>query len=604
SYHSFPLSFILLAVSGLSAGLYIVPLSSYFQYHSPEEKRGSYLATSNLAIFTSILGSGFVLMALVDGLGMNPAQVFVLCGVLSILVALYIVTILPEVLIRCINWILIHAIYRLRRHGTEYVPRTGGALLVCNHISYLDAQLIMAALDRPVRYLMYKPIYEAKGIHFLAKSMGCIPVEEGGDKTKNIKSLENATNAIRNGELVCIFAEGGISRTGRLLKFKHGLELIMKGLDAPIIPVYLDQMWGSIFSFHDKKFIWKVPKAIPYPVSVNFGTALPAYSTAGQVRHAVQELSSSAFAQRQGLRKTVVQELVSTLRQSPLSLAYVDNEGKKRSRLSLLSSIQIASSKLRQYKTVSSPIALALSCDSDALILLLASLHANVKPVILPLHLSANKLGSLIETHGITHFVSTASAKQQLADVDLAKVQLEFFKAPTPSLLNLAASYCSSRFKLTEADQEDTAYYVSSAGRQSDQPRVIGLSHKNLLTNIQGISDYLDISGDETFLSIIAPTHALGCMTSCLLPSIAGAPVAFYDWGSPPATRQGLPGGLFPKILPSTPNALRNFIERNESALIEPLQRVFCGGAGVDNSLREAWKNLSSAPIYEGYGCA
>jgi acyl-[acyl-carrier-protein]-phospholipid O-acyltransferase/long-chain-fatty-acid--[acyl-carrier-protein] ligase len=134
--------------------------------------------------------------------------------------------------------------------------------------------LLIASTDRPIRFLMYKGIYDTS-------SSSPSPNDEGDSDLKRaapremIRSLHTASDALRDDEIVCIFAEGQITRTGQLLPFRRGLERIMKGVDVPIIPVNLDGVWGSIFSFERGRFLWKMPRHIPYPVTVSFGKPMP-----------------------------------------------------------------------------------------------------------------------------------------------------------------------------------------------------------------------------------------------------------------------------------------------------------------------------------------
>src|SRR5258706_5524294 len=113
-----------------------------------------------------------------------------------------------------------------------------------------------------------------------------------------VEALREASDAVKNGEAVCIFAEGQITRIGQMLPFRRGLERIMKEVDAPIVPVCLDGVWGSVFSFEKHRFYWKLPRRIPYPVTVVYGAPLPAQSTAIEVRQAVQQLQSQAWSLR------------------------------------------------------------------------------------------------------------------------------------------------------------------------------------------------------------------------------------------------------------------------------------------------------------------
>src|SRR5205807_4990947 len=182
-------------------------------------------------------------------------------------------------------------------------PETGGALLVSNHLSQVDALLLLASTRREVRFMMYKPLYEQPWIKPLARTMRVIPISSEQRPREMIQSLRDASDAIKNGELVCIFAEGQITRIGQMLPFRRGFERIMKDVDAPIIPVALDGVWGSIFSFEGGRFAWKLPRRIPYPVTVNFGEPMSHTSSPFDVRHAVQELMAEAWKERKGRMK-------------------------------------------------------------------------------------------------------------------------------------------------------------------------------------------------------------------------------------------------------------------------------------------------------------
>lgn len=285
SVNYFYLSLFFFFLSGLSSGIFVVPLTSYLQKKSPKDKLGSYLASANFCFFSCMLLSSVFLLIAIDYLKLLPSSIFLLISFSTLICTFLSLKYLPEMFFRCLNWILVHTFYKVNIKGLENLPKKEGALLICNHVSYVDAQLILAATDRSVRYLMYRPIYENKIINYFAKAMRAVPVEAGGDKQKNIESLKLASKAIDDNHLVCIFAEGQISRDGELNPFKRGLEIIMDGTetDKKIIPVAIKQLYGSIFSFEGGKFFFKKPKKVPYPVEVIFGNPLEKNTTKEEV---------------------------------------------------------------------------------------------------------------------------------------------------------------------------------------------------------------------------------------------------------------------------------------------------------------------------------
>src|SRR5438552_15548414 len=155
----------------------------------------------------------------------------------------------------------------------------------------VDACLMIASSDRPIRFLMFKDSYEHPVIRPFAKILRVIPISSQQRPREMIHSLREAAQVLRDGELVCIFPEGQMTRIGQMLPFRRGMERILKGVDAPIIPVHIDGVWGSIFSFAGGKFLWKFLRKIPYPVHVTFGAPLASTSAAQEVRRQVQELS-------------------------------------------------------------------------------------------------------------------------------------------------------------------------------------------------------------------------------------------------------------------------------------------------------------------------
>src|SRR5579871_3444493 len=216
--------------------------------------------------------------------------------------------------VRLFLWTLIHTLYRIKVLGRENVPKEGGALFVSNHMSFVDVLLLIASTDRPIRFLMFKAFYDLPWLKPFARMTGAIPISSELRPRDMIRSLRTASDALRNGEIVCIFAEGQITRTGQLLPFRRGMERIMKGVDAPIIPVNLHGVWGSIFSFERNRFLWKVPRRVPYPVTVSFGKGLPATAAPEEVRQAVQELQSAAFAEDRNPKVTLDRSFVRTAR--------------------------------------------------------------------------------------------------------------------------------------------------------------------------------------------------------------------------------------------------------------------------------------------------
>ena len=221
---------------------------------------------------------------------LDAGAIFLVGAALSLAGTIYCVKLMPDSLVRLILWLLTKTIYRIRVEGRDNIPEKGGALFVSNHVSFVDALLLMASTDRQIRFLMHRHFYELWWIKPFTKMLGLIPIASDLGPRELIHSLRAASDVIRGGEVMCIFAEGQITRTGELLEFHRGFERIMKNVDAPIVPIALAGVWGSIFSFEGGKFFWKWPKKFPYRVTVRYGLPLPPTATPDEVRAAVEKL--------------------------------------------------------------------------------------------------------------------------------------------------------------------------------------------------------------------------------------------------------------------------------------------------------------------------
>jgi acyl-[acyl-carrier-protein]-phospholipid O-acyltransferase/long-chain-fatty-acid--[acyl-carrier-protein] ligase len=284
-----------LGLLGFFGGFYNVPVNAIIQHRPDAGNKGGVIATSALLSWIGILLASGIYYLLAGVLHLKPPQMFLAGAALSLAGAIYCVRLMPDSLVRLALWFLTKTIYHIRVEGRDHIPEKRGALFVCNHVSFVDAPLLMASTDRQIRFIMDKSYYERWWIRPFGKILGLIPVASNLGPRELIQSLQAAGEMIRAGEVVCIFAEGQITRTGELNEFHRGYERIMKNADAPIVPVALVGVWGSVFSFERGKFFWKWPRHIFYPVTVRYGRPLPPTATPEEVRAAVEKLLDPNF---------------------------------------------------------------------------------------------------------------------------------------------------------------------------------------------------------------------------------------------------------------------------------------------------------------------
>jgi 1-acyl-sn-glycerol-3-phosphate acyltransferase len=237
-----------LALLSLFAGLYSVPMYALIQLRSQPTHRARIIAANNILNALFMIASSVIAGVLLK-LGMTIPQIFLLVGVANAVVALYIFMLVPEYLLRFIAWVASHLVYRLQVRGDENIPIQGAAVLVCNHVSVVDAVLLMAASPRPIYFVMDHRIFKVPVLGWLFRLARAIPVaSRKEDPAAYDAAFEAAAQVLREGDLLAIFSEGGITRDGTLQEFKGGIMKILERQPVPVIPMALTNLWGSFFS--------------------------------------------------------------------------------------------------------------------------------------------------------------------------------------------------------------------------------------------------------------------------------------------------------------------------------------------------------------------
>ncbi|MBQ0753913.1 MAG: MFS transporter [Gammaproteobacteria bacterium] len=246
---------------GVFGGFYIVPLFSFVQHRSDPRELSRIIAANNILNALLMVLSAACGIVLVGVLELTIPQFFLVLALANILVAVYIYTVVPEFLIRLLIWMLTHTIYRVKNDGLDYIPDEGPCVLVCNHVSYVDALIMAGAIRRPVRFVMFKPIYDMPVLNYIFRTGKTIPIDS---KSRNPDIYERAFVRIQEeldaGEVVCIFPEGKLTTDGEVAEFKNGLEKIIARNPVPVVPMALRGLWGSVFSHRGGPALSKMPR--------------------------------------------------------------------------------------------------------------------------------------------------------------------------------------------------------------------------------------------------------------------------------------------------------------------------------------------------------
>jgi 1-acyl-sn-glycerol-3-phosphate acyltransferase len=237
-----------LALLSLFAGLYSVPMYALIQLRAQPTHRARIIAANNILNALFMIASAVIAGALLKA-GFTIPQIFLFTGLANALVAFYIFMLVPEYLLRFVAWVASRFIYRYKVTGDENIPLQGAAVLACNHVSFVDAVLLMAASPRPIRFLMDHRIFRVPVLGWLFRLAKAIPIApRAEDPAAYEAAFEAAAAVLREGDLLGIFPEGGITRDGQLQPFKGGIMKILASQPAPVIPMALTNLWGSYFS--------------------------------------------------------------------------------------------------------------------------------------------------------------------------------------------------------------------------------------------------------------------------------------------------------------------------------------------------------------------
>jgi 1-acyl-sn-glycerol-3-phosphate acyltransferase len=282
-----------LTMIGAFAGFYVVPLFAFVQSRAPRERLSRIIAGNNivnalLICTASVFGIGLTM------LGLSVPTIFLITGLINIAVAVYIFTLVPEFMMRFITWVLVHTLYRVRMDGLKNVPDEGAALVVCNHVSFMDPLILMASVRRPMRFVMYYKIFNIPVLNFVFRTAKAIPIAgRNEDEAQLARAFELIDEALAAGEVVCIFPEGGLTNDGGIATFRPGVDQILARRPVPVVPLALRGMWGSIFSRRDsalhrsrlpRRFWSKIELVGGSPLSANEANAAVLESRVGELR--------------------------------------------------------------------------------------------------------------------------------------------------------------------------------------------------------------------------------------------------------------------------------------------------------------------------------
>lgn len=601
---------------GTAGGMFIVPLNALIQFHADDKQLGRTLAANNW-LQNVAMCSFLVLTASFAYLSLSSKALLQLIAVVAIVGCGYTLYQLPQSFVRAVVSFCFRRRYRIFTQGIRNMPSRGGVLLLGNHVSWIDWAIIQLAMPRPVRFVMINDIYQRWYLRWIFDLFHCIPIEQGAGSRK---AMDNVKAALQQGDVVCLFPEGTLSRTGHLVEFRRGYERICADLDndIPIVPFHLHGLWGSRWSHASELVKEKSHTRSKRDIIIAFGPPLSNKITADQLKQNVFDLSIDSWTgycdELPSLPEQWVESATRHKGQLIVDSSGIHLSGKK----ALLGSTLFAEELKHRLKGDNIGVALPASAGSA-----LANMSIlQLGKTLVNLNFTAGKeaLQSATEQAQIQSIVTSRQFLKKLAlkGIDLENIfagceclyledisaEISIAKKITYLLfIYITPASILKKLLCKKTNLDKTACILFSSGSEGS-PKGVCLSHRNIAANIKQTLTVLNPQANDAMLGNLPPFHAFGLTVTQFLPLLEGIPVVFHPDPTDAFSSAKLISKHRLSILFGTSTFLR-FYARNKKVhplMLDSLRFVVSGAEKLNPKVKQDFEDKFKKPIYEGYG--
>ena len=592
--------------AGLGAGLWEVPVTITLQERAEPTKRN--LVMSGVTILNTL--SQIVLVAILIpltngsfGHSWVSYEIFMLVGGVTFVTALMCLVLYRVQFTAWMVTAITRSCWNLSLSGGHHVPTHGGCLIVCNHLSYADGVALCARLDRPVRFLVYRNFFKMPIVGWILHAVGAIPVAAEDGRNALLASLDAAVEALKRGEIVAIFPEGKLTRSGAMDRFKSGLERIAARAEVPILPVYLDGLYGTWMSRAVTKEWFRPLRR----VAVHVGAPLPSTSTAAEARRAVAALGYEvAFKHAANDRRTLAMAAIGLLRQHPTRVCVRDAQGT----LVNWQALGVARALFLHFGlTADEPrVGVVLPPGRVGTLVNLALAMGGITSVNLNHTAGPAAVKRMCELAGIRTIITAVPYLKRIGNPELPG-RLLHIEAILPLLGKLTVLWQTvvclglpARWTCV-GQADDVATIVFSSGSTGD-PKGVQLTHRQVLANCRAVRQGLDLQPyTDVVLSPLPLFHSFGLIPGMWLGLTHGLSIAAHPDPTDGKTIGELAHSLKATFMLSTPTFVRGWMRRIEPEQFASLRLAVVGAERCPAELKSAFKERYGVDLLEGYGC-
>ena len=506
-----------------------------------------------------------------------------------------------------IGRLLVRCFYRINAIGLENLP-SSGFLLVPNHISWVDALVLQLACPRPIRYIIDQAYYHKPILHPILRALGCIPI----NARHSHHAVRAAAERIAGGEIVCVFPEGQLERTGTLLRLQRGYELIARHANATVVAVWLDQLWGSIFSFQGGRFFTKFPKRIPYPVTIAFGKPHNAEAAdIATMREELLKLGEFCFSRRPSLDRHLAEECVRGLKRRVFETAVIDGtDHTQLSRAKLLGAAAALSRYLRKEFS-DERIAIVLPASKASMLANLAVVLADKVPVDLNFTMGRAANESCCRRANLRVAISATQFIERVKDFPWPERILKLDELLPPMkrqivcwwiiALLVPARLLLRLLEVPKKGGHTEAVLLFTSGT-TGEPKGVVVSHRNVVGNVTQFRVLLDAKKTDAILASLPFFHTFGSTVTLWYPLIEGVRIVTFPNPLEAAKCAALIEQYKLTFLLATPTFLRLYLRKAEREQLRTLRLIIAGAEKLPLDLASHFEERFHKKVFEGYG--